>query len=285
MKGAFLMVLSCGVITVADLLGKIVLSRVPVGEVMLVRGTFLFLIILAAIGPRRRAAVIVRRNSIGSQLLCGTFQVLSAWCFFSSLPLLPFSVAVAISFTNPLFVVVLSRWVLSEKVGVETAIAVTVGFVGVVLVAQPHVASFSWAALLPVGSGLFGALRDMWMRRLTRSDSSVSILLFSQLLLTASGLPATFAQGIALGRNDIGMLALMAVALGLATFWAIEAFRHGQASFVAPFRYSGLIWAPLLAFATWRELPSAVQVIGMLLIASGGIFALFNRAAGHGRAG
>jgi drug/metabolite transporter (DMT)-like permease len=167
-----------------------------------------------------------------------------------------FSVAITAAYTNPLFLVLLSPWLLFERVGPARIAAVIIGFLGIALISRPEAGAFSWAILLPIGSALFGAFRDVWMRRLIRSDSSVSILLFSQLLLTFSGMPTTIFDGVSIGLHELGLLCLMALGMGLSIFCSIEAFRLAEASFVAPFRYSGMVWAPLFAYPIWNEVPT-----------------------------
>jgi drug/metabolite transporter (DMT)-like permease len=272
-KGAALMLLSCAIISVTDAISKIVLARIPVGQAILVRGLFLFLILFLFVIVGRRFEIL-RWNKVGPRFVCGLFQILAAWCFFTGLPYLPFSVAITAAYTSPLFLVLLSSWLLSERVGPIRAAAIVIGFLGIALISSPGSGTFSWAILLPVGSAFFGALRDVWLRKLTRSDSSLAILAYSQLLLTFTGIPSAIFEGVSLSGSELTMLAMMAIGMGLSVFCSIEAFRHSEASFVAPFKYSGMVWAPLLAFPIWNEIPSANQIVGMFLVGLGGILAL-----------
>ncbi len=272
-KGAALILLSCAIITITDAAAKIVLARIPVGQAILIRGLFLFLILfLVAIFCRRSRTF--RWNSLPALIICGLFQVIGAWCFLSGLPYLPFSVAITAAYTNPLFLVLLSPWLLFEHVGPIRAAAVAIGFIGIALIARVDAGAYSLAILLPIGSAFFGALRDVWMRKLIRSDSSFAILAYSQIFLTLTGIPSTVIEGVALTYYELSLLALMACGMGLSVFCSIEAFRHSEASFVAPFKYSGMVWAPLVAFPIWHEIPNAIQLFGMLLVGAGGVLAL-----------
>jgi len=116
--------------------------------------------------------------------------------------------------------------------------------------------------------------RDAFTRRLSRTDSSIAVLLWSGVMVMAAGLCT-----IPFGWKpvDAGGAAWFLAAgpfNAAAHFMVIEAFRLGNAAVVAPFRYTGLLWAMLVGFALWREVPDAWMLAGAAVVVCAGIYVL-----------
>jgi drug/metabolite transporter (DMT)-like permease len=127
---------------------------------------------------------------------------------------------------------------------------------------------------VPVVAALSNALRDTFTRRLSRTDTSISILFWSGVIVSLAGLFT-----LPFGWKPIGLDgAMWFVAAGLANaaaqFLVIEAFRLGAAALVAPFRYSGLLWAMLIGFAVWGEVPDVWMLAGGAIVVCAGLYML-----------
>jgi drug/metabolite transporter (DMT)-like permease len=271
--GVVLMLVACVIYALTDAGTKLALAHLPLGQVIVVRGLFICLPVLALTIWRGRLADL-RWQSFGPQLACGLCHALAAWFFLWSLPLLSLPVAVTAVYTSPLFVVILAPLLLKERLGVVRVSAAVIGFIGIMFVAHPTPSAFNWAIVLPVVSALLAAFRDIFLRRLVRSDSSISVVMFSQLVLMLSGVPFLFLEWSPMDFQDTWFLLAIGIGVGVATFYTIEALRHAEASFVSAFRFSGIIWAGLFGFAIWGNTPDFLELFGMALVGLGGAVAL-----------
>ena len=260
------------VITLNDAVMKMMTVGFPVGEILFIRGVFV-IIPIALLAWRFGGVTQLKVRSIRAQAIRAALTVLSTYLFITSLRYLDLADAVAIGFTGPLFLTALATPVLGEWVGWRRWAAVGVGFVGVLAMTRPGA---QWAALMPLGAALSGAIRDMLTRRMTVTETSVSMLCVSSVSVTLSGLATLPFGWPAVDLGDVGILAGAALFLGLGQFLFIEAFRLGEAVVVAPFKYSNLLWGILFGFLFWSQLPDRWTLAGAILVIGSGLY-IFHR--------
>jgi drug/metabolite transporter (DMT)-like permease len=181
---------------------------------------------------------------------------------------------IAIVFTSPIFVALLSVPMLGERVGRRRWVTVVVGFVGVLLIVRPGAAGFEWVLLLPVLTALANGTRDIVTRKLSRTDTSISILLWSTLIVMIAGLATAPFGWNAVDANGALWFLLAGLCNAGAHFLVIEALRLGEASLVAPFRYTAFLWAILFGFVMWGEIPGLWVALGVVLIVGGGVYGM-----------
>lgn len=264
-------------LTINDALAKWLGAFYPVVEVAFLRMLFALPMILAAAlvfgGP---GALATRRPlaHFGRGLLatCATLT------FFLALTLLPLAEVTAIAFAAPLFVTLLAVPLLGERPGPAQWIATVVGFVGVLLIVQPGSSAFTLAALLPLGTALAYGLLMLTARMLGRGETIWATMVYATLVplvITAAMLP-WYWQTPALEHLPyfIGLGFFGGLAMTLIT----QGFRIGIASVVAPFDYTGLIWATVFGWLIWGEIPSSLSVLGGLVIAVCGIYLAWEQA-------
>ncbi|WP_233236994.1 DMT family transporter [Bordetella sp. LUAb4] len=226
------------------------------------------LAVVVAIGGRRS----LRTQYPRIHLLRGGLNMVSASCFYIGLQHLPLAENTAIAFAAPLFVTALSVLVLKEKVDRARWIAVAAGFVGVLIIVRPTSSSFDVAALWPLVTALLYAVMMTTARAIGRGESMLTTMFYivaAQCVWSALVAPwfwtapqwqhAPYFAGIALCST-----------LGLTLI--TQGFRIGPASVVAPFDYTGLIWATLLGWIIWNEQPDLVAYLGALFIAGSGVY-------------
>lgn len=214
----------------------------------------------------------VRSKQPGLQLLRAGFGLGANLLFILAYREMPLAEAVAIGYAAPIFIVVLSVPLLSERVGVQRASAAVVGFLGVLLVAQPGAGLFSAGALYALGATLFYALLIIATRRLGSSDGALcTVLHTSGIYGLASALVVPFVW-ITPDAADLGLLVLVGLVGSAGTLLFAHAYRHAPAALLAPLDYSGLLWAGLIGFIIWQEVPGVAAVLGMIVIAGSGLF-------------
>ena len=172
---------------------------------------------------------------------------------------MPLADAIAFTFTGPLIVAALAPFVLGEQVGWRRWCAILVGFAGVIVMARPTPDAFQWAAFVALGAAFFGAMRDMVTRRISAEESSDLILFYSTLP----------------DMTDWSLFALLGILNGAAHYMIIEAHRWAQASVIAPFRYTVLVWACVLGFVIWGDVPDIWLLGGAALVVGSGLYILY----------
>ena len=125
----------------------------------------------------------------------------------------------------------------------------------------------NWLILLPVAATFSSALRDIITRKVSVTESSISLLVYSGLVVLIFGAAvAPWSDWEPVGLDDWPLFVLNGLLNGGAHFLLIEALRAGQASLVAPFKYSGLLFGLLLGYWLWGDLPNALALAGSLLV-------------------
>jgi len=214
-------------------------------------------------------------------LMRGFLWVVATILFFTSFAYLDLAEATALIFVAPLFITALSAVFLKEQVGWRRWFAVIAGFVGVLVVIRPGSTAFQLVSLLPVAVAFLYALLMLGARWVDPRESAWTMLLYmtgASALLSAFVVPffwtpiqaehLWFFVGVAL-FGTAGMTLMT------------QAFRFAPASIVAPFDYTGLLWATMLGWWFWHEVPDAWAILGAAIIVASGIFILWReRAAG-----
>jgi drug/metabolite transporter (DMT)-like permease len=261
------------VLTINDGMAKYLTESYPVGQVMALRGISIVVLLAGffVFSGRGAALKVVRWDH---QLLRAGLMTGSTFCFVTGLSLLPIADAIAISFAGPILTMAFAIPILGETVGWRRWAAILVGFTGVLIMVQPTGESFQVAALAPLGAALFGALRDVFTRRISKSESTAAILMVSTALVTVAGF-ATWPLGWhPLQARHIWMFAISGVFVGLAQYLMIEAFRLGEVAQVAPFKYSSLLWAVLIGAVVWGDVPDTVVILGAIVVVASGLYLL-----------
>lgn len=270
-RSLLLMSLGIALITANDAASKFLVQTHPVGQVIGLRqaATLLVLIPYVMFFSRWSALRVVNWNG---QIVRGVLFLIGSIFIVWSLGELPLATAVTMLFASPIFMVVLSAPLLGERIGRHRWIAVLGGFAGVLIIMRPGGEAFQWALLLPVLGALVNALRDVLTRRLSRTETSIAILFWSNIILMAGGL-ATAPFGWAPVSASAALWFLAAgIFNGTAHFCIIEALRTGEASVVAPIRYTALLWAAAIGFFVWGEIPDFWLWTGAAVIVGSSLY-------------
>ncbi|MBT7758266.1 MAG: DMT family transporter, partial [Rhodospirillaceae bacterium] len=211
-----------------------------------------------------------------AQLIRAVLMIASTFLFVNGLRRMPLAETIAIAFVGPIFVTALAPVILSERVGWRRWAAVLVGFAGVIVILRPGGGELNWAALLPAGAALCGASRDLLTRGISHGEASGTTLFYSTLGVALAGavmMPFGW-QTPAVG--DLGLFALAGLLLSVAHFLHIETFRFAEAAVVAPFKYSSLLWAMVIGFLIWGDIPDSRTLLGAALLVGSGLY-IFHR--------
>jgi len=252
------------------------------GQIMFVRGVFVFIPVSYFIW-RAGGVNQIRIVSLKWQLLRAGLVVTGTFCFVTGLSYLPLADAIAITFAGPLFVTAMASFFLKEIVGWRRWCAVFVGFIGVLVIIRPTSDAIQWAALLPVIASFTGALRDIITRHIAATEQSSTILAVSTAIVCLGGLVTAPFGWQPVPLEDLALFLVSGLLLGGAHFLMIDTFRYAEAALVTPFKYTSIIWATALGFLVWGDLPDRWTISGSAIVIASGLYIL-NRETKRRRA-
>ena len=271
-RGIACMVVGAGLLTISDGFVKWLTDGYPVSQIIVIRGVFILLPMLI-LAWRLGKLSSLRVNKPGWQLVRALLFTASVFLFLNGLRFNPLAINTAIAFASPLIITALAVPFLGETIGWRRWSAVAAGFCGVLVILRPAGESINLYALLPFAAAITGALQDIVTRRISDTESALSVLLCSTVLTMLAASAFAFDGTWRLPSPlDFGYLILAGLLSGAAHYLLIETFVLAEAAVVAPFRYSALIWGLLIGFFVWGDLPTELDWLGVFLIVGSGIY-------------
>ncbi len=218
-----------------------------------------------------------RTQNIRLQLFRSCLLVATAALFFAGLYWLPLAEASSITFTAPIWVAILSGPILGERVEFKDWLVAGLGFLGILFIARPGSAIFHLAALMLVLMAFLNAIFQLSTRKLVE-DSAYTTFFYSGIVgLSISTLLLPFADPIPpLPLFEYGLFGLIGLLGGFAHLLVVLAFYRIRPYKLTPLVFLQLIWAVGYGYLIFGELPDGLSVLGMMLIASSGIWLIWN---------
>lgn len=241
-------------------------------QIVFFRGVFGLLPLLGLLAWERVGPAVLISRRIDLQLLRGGLALASIICFILAYRSMPLADTLAIGYAAPIIVTMLSVPLLAERVGLHRWAAVVVGFGGVLMIVRPGTGVFDPAALFALLGALLYALMMLVTRYLGRVDSTLCTMTHSTILfILACGavLPLVW---VTPDLVDMALFATVGIVSGAGMFFFVRAFHHGEAATIAPFDYSAMLWAIVLGFAIWGDVPGWLTLVGMLVVVVSGLY-------------
>jgi drug/metabolite transporter (DMT)-like permease len=274
-RAVLFMLIAAVLLPLLNATAKHLVATYPVGEVLWARYAGHLGFMLVVFAPRRGRSLLASARPglqvLRSLLFCG-----SSFLTFYALGFVPLATAAAISFTSPLIVTAASPLILSERVGLFRAAAVTAGFIGALIVIRPGSGALHWVAFLLLGSAAASAMTQLLSRKLAAYDSpetSNTYMVVAGFAIATVPLPFIWTSPEDL--TDAFLFAVIGVLGGLGHYYLVRAFELAPASFVSPFNYAQIPGAAFLGFLIFGHLPDALTWCGAGIIAASGLFILF----------
>jgi drug/metabolite transporter (DMT)-like permease len=263
--------------------GKWLVAKYSVGEFLLLRSTMTLVLLLPLIW-RAGWRVFAHAPRPGLQLLRVVLSSLEIAMFFWAVGYMPLADTTTFYLAGPIYVTALSVLLLGERVGWRRWTAVLVGFCGVVIALRPSAASVTLPALIALGGSMIYALLMITTRMLRETDQTV--LMTTQLLgiLLFAAVMAPFGW-IAPALPDLMLLAGIAILQVVSLFSSVRSLQLADASVVAPYQYSLILWSVLFGWQVFGEVPDAYTMIGAAIIVAAGLYIFWReRTVRSGRA-
>jgi drug/metabolite transporter (DMT)-like permease len=276
--GFLYMFLSVCTFSVMDLLVKWS-SNYPTGEVLFFRGFFGLLPTYFLI-PRNKLKTFYTTERSKEHLFRCLMGLIALIAIVVALRELPLAVVVSLSYAAPLFITVLSIFLLSEKVGVFRWLAVIIGFVGVIIIAEPGFKGMNYLYFLPLIFCIGMAFVTITIRKLSTTEPIWLISIFFTITISIAGL-ATIPMGWKMPNfQDFILLALIGVTGGSANLFLTQSYKLSEVSLVAPLKYLALVFAIFFGYFIWNEIPTIKTLIGASLVVLASLI-IFRREIYH----
>lgn len=273
-KGIAYMVMSVFAFSIVNALVKWQVATYPVNEIVFFRCLFALLpciVLVATHGGSR----ILRTHRLREHAARATVQFLGMFAIFTAFGMMPLADAVAITFSSPLFLTILSIPLLGEHVGKYRWSAVIVGFLGVVLMVRPGSGVFGLGALLALANACISASVTIAMRRMSLTESSTTLVTYQVVVTTILSTLLLPLGWVTPRAADLLVMAAIGMGSGIGQFWWTQAFRFAPAAICAPFSYTQMVWALGLGFFVWGDVPSSGLIAGGLIVAASGLYILY----------
>lgn len=271
--GAALMTGALAAFAVNDAFTKAVSGALPLFEILLWRGLLVSAALIVFTWARGTLRLRLSARDWFWTGIRTAAEIGTAWFFLNALFAMPIANATAILQTVPLAVTVAGALFLGEAVGWRRWAAIGAGFAGVLMIARPGPDGFDVHALNAMAAVLCVTLRDVATRKLTPAVHTETVAVVAAIGVTAYAAAMTAGTPM----TPVGPLAAMQVA-GAAAFimaayvMSVAAVRVGDVSFVAPFRYTGIVAALILGAAVFGERPDAWALAGAAVVAGAGLY-------------
>jgi drug/metabolite transporter (DMT)-like permease len=292
LKGVALKIVATLIFTIMAVFVKLVADDVPTGQVVFCRQFFAILPIMAYIlvrGDFPGALWTTRPVAHASRIMLGTASMALG---FTALALIPLPDATAIGYAMPIFAVIFAALILKETVRIYRWTAVIVGLGGVLVILSPHLtaarstdvgdAALTLGAIIGLVAAVSAALAMVTVRHLTMTESTSTIVFWFSAGGALLGM-LTIPVGVVLPQAtwvwpSLGtglQLVMIGLLGGVAQILQTQSYRYADASVIAPFEYTSLVWSVLLGWWIFGDVPGIAMLIGSLIVILAGLFVIW----------
>ena len=270
--GAFFM------FTIMNVLAKLLSENHSVIEIAFYRNLIAcipFLIMIFVFGRKEILVLKTKPLLVGVRAVIGTISLMTT---FAALSLMPLADTTALLFTSSLFIPILGVLLLKESVGPYRWAAVVIGFIGVIIMAQPSGQMYTLGIIVAIVAALFHAVLQIILRYLGRFESPETISFYFFVIgIIITALPLPF---IAVKPTMAEIPLLVGVGLsGAAAQWLLStAYRNAQAAIVTVFNYSSIFWAMLFGWLIWNEFPLPTVMLGASVVIASNILMIWRES-------
>lgn len=283
-RGIALKVTAIALFSVMAALIKATADTVPAGQAVFFRSFFAMWVILGWLALRGDLASGLKANNKMGHVWRGVIGTTAMAMNFAALGLLPLPEVTAIGFTAPLLTVIFAAMFLGEEVRAFRLTAVGIGLVGVTIVLWPRLTIFDESpeaalatvgVMLVLGSALFRALAQIHIRQLVQTDQTSAIVFYFSLTATCLSLLTLPFGWVVPSLEQAVMLIVAGLIGGFAQIMLTSCYRFAPASVVAPFDYAAMLFALLIGYVWFDEIPTGPMLGGASIVIAAGIMIIW----------
>ena len=259
--------------SILDAIQKSAVLYYSIFQLMFVKYTFVLL--LSILEARRSKKInFYKTNNFKLQIIRSLLSILESACFVLSFKYLSLANAHSIGALAPIIIVVLSVFILNEKVSIKTWLAIFIGFIGVLIIIRPASDVFSLKSLIPLVAAFFLGLYQIATKKISEYDTPEVSLFYSSLvgIFITSIMAFYFWQPVNI--NSLIFFLPIGLFFSLGIYFQILALNNAKASIIQPFHYTLIFWAIIFGYFFYDDLPDLYTIIGALIITTSGVFVI-----------
>ena len=245
----------------------------PLGQVLFFRG-FFGVIIYFFIMPRDRIKNFYFTKRAGLHFLRCIFGLIALVAIFIALRNLPLATVVSISFAAPIFTTIFSIFFLSEKVGFYRWLAVSIGFIGIIVITEPGFGALNIYYIYPIIFCLGLSYVAIAIRQLSTTEPVWLIALNFSIVITLASLFTIPFGWVMPSFQDLVLLCMIGFLGGFANLWLSQSFKLSEVSLVSPLKYLALVFGIIFGYLIWDEIPTTKTLLGALLVLTSSLIIL-----------
>ena len=271
MKAIILNASAWMIVPVMDAYAKFLSSSMDVLQITWARYFFTVVFTLSLMLIFYRQSLVWSKKPM-LQLIRGLILVFSTYLFFYSISFISLPKALTLAFVAPLIVTVLSPFFLKEKVGIRRWTAVSIGFIGTLIVIRPGFIEFNLATFAALGNGICYGFYLILTRKLSTSDNPLLTLLFTGTvgaIILSLFMPSVWVNPTS---NQWFMMALIGLIASVAHLFLILSLKYADASKLAPLGYTEIITNIIISYYFFNELPDNWTYLGLFIIVLSGLY-------------
>lgn len=266
--------------SINDVMGKWLVATYGVAQILLIRSFAAGIMLAPAIRRVGWRAIVVQEHPWLHicRTICSTAEVAF---FYWAVIYLPLADTVAFYLAGPIFVTLFAIVFLKEQVGWRRWLAIVIGFVGVLLAVSPTGEGYGWPVLIPIGGTILFAGLNIFTRKLAGADE-IALVTWQVASAFLFGLVVAPFRWVQPSLFDFFCLCLLGIVSALAHMGVNRALRYAQAAVVVPYQYTLIVWAVLLGFLFFGDIPRWNVIAGSIIIVAAGLY-IFTREQAKAR--
>jgi drug/metabolite transporter (DMT)-like permease len=256
---------------------KLIGTRVPMTEILLIRQIIVSLVIIQFFGSGLRHAL--RTDNLGLQVLRGLFSFGSQLTQFVALLYIPLAEVTALSFSQVIFITIAAAVILRETVSWRRWLATVIGFAGVIVMLLPTGGDgFSVFALMALSSGVLSAGVSITIRAMSHREATMTIMLYQSIILCLFYVGPAAWWWAWPTATEWWLLATIGIFGSVAQFLFTRGCQIGEASALAPLEFSRLLIAAAIGYFVFLEVPGVTTLIGATIIIGSTVYTVRHNA-------
>ena len=262
---------------------KVTADSIPAGEAVFFRSFFAIPVIVGWLWLRGELGKGFKTDNPMGHLWRGLLGTMAMGLYFTGLGLLPLPEVTAIGYAAPLMIVIFAAMFLGEQVRLFRLTAVGLGLVGVMIVLSPSLSvgvvdvdpTVTLGAVAVFGGAVFAALAQVFIRKLTKSEATSTIVFWFSVTATVLSLTTLYWGWAIPTPTQAALLIGSGLLGGVGQILLTSSYRFADASLVAPFEYASMIFALVIGYVAFDEIPTMTTVWGALIIIAAGVLIIW----------
>ncbi|MDG3086431.1 DMT family transporter [Vibrio hannami] len=265
LKGVLLALFSTALFVLSGMMVRMLSGSIDTFQILLFRQIVFILVLLPAI--RANIEVLLKPKKVKLHVLRITGAFFALYFGFITVSNLPFADAQALGFLQVLFVALISKTFLSEKLSGSRLFTIVVGFVGVMLVVQPkfYETSFIFVLIGAVAS-LGAAIAVVCVRKVAQTEPKITLLAYQAIFVGLIALLPSISNWYWPTLNELGLLIMVGLLSSVGQWIGVTAYKYGEANIIANVQYVSIIYSLVLGYFIFSEIPDSLALIGASIL-------------------